>query len=461
MVFVSHATPEDNDLALWLTLQLASHGYPAWCDLTKLLGGEKFWEDIEDAIKNCAAKFVFLLSEASNKKRGTRDELDCAIGTEKKLNIKDFILTLRVDDLPYDDVYISIRRLNHIDFRTSWAHGLAQLLDKLEGDGVPTNPHVNSDTVCSWWRTQFSADGGVLEQPEEVLSNWFKVEDLPQTLNEHTLGARRPGPVERGEITFPYPAVWVSDASFLTFGSADDFPQPLQSNLCIVKTREHALKEIISGEAVRSGPKHLSHLLRLSWDEALSKHLFSYDMASGQRCYYATGGRVPDDTIHFVGPDGKKTWRSIVGYKTLPRERTRFWHYAVSGKPIIRPDILFFVKGHVLFSDDGQQVWNNKDAMGRARRNQCKGWWNDEWRDRMLAMMSYLGGGDGRIELRLGSNALGYVLQTPILFQSPVSYLQPEKIEKELPEYAFEDDNELDDFEVALEGDNTADAKSD
>jgi hypothetical protein len=136
MVFVSHATPEENEFARWLTLQLANEGYPVWCDVTKLLGGEKFWEDIQDAIKNKTSKFVFALTKASNTKSGTLDELNLALTVEKKLG-RDFVVTLKLDDLPFDDVYINIQRRNHIDFRTSWATGLAKLLERLKEDGIP------------------------------------------------------------------------------------------------------------------------------------------------------------------------------------------------------------------------------------------------------------------------------------------------------------------------------------
>src|SRR5205814_10155783 len=43
-VFVSHANPEDNTFALWLTLRLGEMGVKVWCDLTKLIGGETFWD---------------------------------------------------------------------------------------------------------------------------------------------------------------------------------------------------------------------------------------------------------------------------------------------------------------------------------------------------------------------------------------------------------------------------------
>ena len=160
--FLSHAAPEDNGFTRWLALQLANERYPVWCDLTKLLGGEAFWEDIQIAIKERTAKFLFVLSCASNEKKGTLDELDCTIGVSrrKKDAIKDFVIPLKIDDLPYDDTYIGIRRLNMISFAPSWAKGLSQLLAKLAEDNVPKDPKFNPDSVASWWRAsaEYSAE---------------------------------------------------------------------------------------------------------------------------------------------------------------------------------------------------------------------------------------------------------------------------------------------------------------
>lgn len=178
MVFICHANPEDNDFALWLALQLANEGYPIWCDLTKLLGGEKFWEDIQNAISNRTIKFLFALSRHSNQKSGTLDELNCALAVEKKLGLKDFVITLKLDDLPYDDVYINVQRRNHIDLSSTWATGVAQLLKKLADEQVPKNTQFNPDAVCSWWRSQneFSAEQSLIQQPDQHLSNWFPIE---------------------------------------------------------------------------------------------------------------------------------------------------------------------------------------------------------------------------------------------------------------------------------------------
>jgi hypothetical protein len=62
-IFISHATPEDNEFTIWLASRLELLGYKVWVDKNELLGGEVFWADIEDAIKNKAIKVLLVYSE--------------------------------------------------------------------------------------------------------------------------------------------------------------------------------------------------------------------------------------------------------------------------------------------------------------------------------------------------------------------------------------------------------------
>src|SRR5690348_14506983 len=89
MVFVSHANPEDNVFTRWLALRLAADGFPVWCDLTKLLGGEDFWKDAEAAIRMRTCKFLYVLSTASNVKDGPRNELQVAVNVAKAHKLHD------------------------------------------------------------------------------------------------------------------------------------------------------------------------------------------------------------------------------------------------------------------------------------------------------------------------------------------------------------------------------------
>ena len=85
-----------------------------WCDLTKLLGGEVFWDDIEEVIKTRAVKVLYVLSRTSNAKDGPLKELHFAQGVAKKEKLKDFVIPLHIDDLPHGEITIEITRVNTV-----------------------------------------------------------------------------------------------------------------------------------------------------------------------------------------------------------------------------------------------------------------------------------------------------------------------------------------------------------
>jgi hypothetical protein len=100
----------------------------------------------------------------------------------------------------------SIRRaasLAPTDF--PWGAGLAKLLEKLEEDSVPKDPKFNRTAVNEWWRTQFSAEQGLRQEPEEYLSNWFPI-TLPTHIYFHSLSRKSVGVLEVSPA-LPYPAV--------------------------------------------------------------------------------------------------------------------------------------------------------------------------------------------------------------------------------------------------------------
>jgi hypothetical protein len=80
-------------------------------------------------------------------------------------------------------------------------------------------------------------------------------------------------------------------------------------------------------------------------------------------------------------------------YKTTTKGERR-WHFAVSARAAVHPEPVLMLRSHVLFSDDGLKLWESAAHMHRARRSQCKNWWNDDWRDRLLATMTGLADGE-------------------------------------------------------------------
>lgn len=428
-LLLSHANPEDNEFTLWLALQLANEGYRVWCDLTKLLGGEVFWDDIEEVIRTRAAKVLYVLSRTSNAKDGPLKELHFAQGVAKKEKLKDFVIPLHIDDLPHGDTTIEITRINTVPFAPSWGAGLAKLLEKLEEDKVPKDPKFNRTAVNEWWRTQFSAEQGLRKEPEEYLSNWFPI-TLPTHIYFHSLSRKSIGVLDVAP-TLPYPAV--QEGMFLiTFASAADFDGKLGPEMYIAKAGDLLEVAALLAEPKSTFGKHLFQLLRIAWERMLvERKLPVYELANKTKCFYFPKDRVPNDKVFFTGVDGERTYRAMVGYSTRTNPTTgvsvkRLWHYAVQARPLVHPMLAYIFKSHVLFTNDGTTIWESKKRLAAARRSQCKSWWNDEWRDRTLAAATYLCDGADKITVRLGSTATLSIPSTPLPFLSPVSYTDPQ-----------------------------------
>jgi hypothetical protein len=141
-----------------------------------------------------------------------------------------------------------------------------------------------------------------------------------------------------------------------------------------------------------------------------------------------------------------------MGYKTRKDGSRRIWHFAVSARPALHPRPLLQLRTHVLFSDDGKTIWSSADAMHRARRNQCKGWWNDDWRDRLLATMAWLADHQPVIKLDLSASAKAAIVNPrPIEFVSPVTLTEPASVSS-LEDDAPEDEDLDEDGDAAASG---------
>jgi hypothetical protein len=426
-LLLSHANPEDNEFTLWLALQLASHGYKVWSDLTKLLGGEVFWDKIEDVIRNGAAKVLYVLSRTSNTKDGPLRELHLAQSVARREQLSDFVIPLHIDDLPPGDVTIEITRINSVPFDRSWAAGFAVLLEKLEADKVAKDPRFNQTAVADWWRMKFSAEEGVRRESEEYLSNWFPVK-IPSHVYYHTISRKSIGKIEVPSV-LPYAAVQ-EGISLITFAEAADFEEKLGPEIYIAEPS----KPLEVGELLQETDfgKHLFRLLRLAWEHMLAeRQLPIYELANKARCFYFPKGHLRNDKVFFMGVDGSWTYRAMVGFSTRTNPTTgvrekRYWHFAMEARPLVHPTLAYVFKPHVLFTNDGVTPWESKKRLAAARRSQCRGWWNDEWRDRMLAVATYLCSDCAEIHMPLGSSAGLTVAPTPLLFQSPVSYTDPQ-----------------------------------
>lgn len=184
-IFISHATPDDNDFVRWLGARLTGHGYKVWADLFELRGGTPFWNSIEEAIRHHAYKMIFVVSEKSvdPNRTGVRNELSVADTMRKTLNDPEFIIPVRIDDTAFGDFPIQIHQLNAIDFSKGWGQKLVDLLDTLEHADAPKFVNDQSAEFERWRNTMVRTATTVEIAPEPVLTNLLPIIMLPANIS--------------------------------------------------------------------------------------------------------------------------------------------------------------------------------------------------------------------------------------------------------------------------------------
>ncbi len=429
MVFISHANPEDNEFTRWLALQLAKDGYGVWCDLTKLLGGETFWKDAEEAIRTRTIKLIYVLSRTSNVKDGPRNELQIAKNVAKTdQSLHDFIIPLHIDELPHSEINVLLTSTNAISFEKSWAKGYAQLVEVLEREKVPKNANFNPAAVSSWWRSQFGANRGLKSESETYLSNLLSIQSTPTSLFLHTLAPTRTGRPVEPEHRLPF-AGFIDGIDIVTFASADDIQPALGSSVSLVESNAFSVADLLAGKSrlyEKKGRYFISRLMRECWERWIATTgLGTYALSNKAQCYFFLKGKQPNLDIHFTSPRGKQTYRSVVGYATQADGVRRYWHCGIQARPVFAPSLAYLLSLHVIFTSDGSTPWTNHRKMHSARRRQCKSWFNPEWRDRLLATLHWLSQGASILDIPAAKNEFIQVSLTPEQFESDVSYTDP------------------------------------
>ena len=466
MIFLSHATPEDNEFVTWLAAQLVNAGYKVWCDVTKLLGGEKFWDDIEEAIQDHTFRFLFASTRHSNSKAGTLRELKLAIKTAEDHDLKDFVVPLKVDDLPFGNADESINDLNFVRFDNTWAAGLAQLLKLLEREDAPKSAEAGPQCVRDWLDRGRDQQSKSVVSNETCLSNWFQV-SLPNELYLHAM-AGPSAQITHWNEELPYPSA-VYEESLLTFAPAHDVHESLAPSTTVTSSRSFNTLKFISEGDPESGLEPfdalniVSGLVHDAWNRELaSRGLSHHDLASGLKAWFFKNGQLEKNRSHYTAPGHRKSrYRLLVGNKSKRTPEGEsvpdgFWHYAVSASAQLSGKPVFVLRHHVIFTDDGEKPWSDPNRMLRARRRVCKMWWNDKWRDLLLAMMSALENSDGQISLRVSTNGYVGLKSTPERMISPWTTYEKTsgsgaEDDDALLVEQMEDDDDFDDAPEALD----------
>ncbi len=426
-IFISHATPEDNDFTKWLSLKLIGLGYDVWCDILELQKGVDFWSSIEREIRDNACKFLIVSSNFSNQREGVLKELAVAAKVKKQLNDETFIIPIAIDEsLSYDDINIDIVRLNSIDFKKSWARGLRDLLDAFEKQKVPKNsPDPAKSNLL--YQQIFLHDKGVIEKEEIYDSNWFSILSFPKELRFHDFEKLITKEFDVRTLTFPA----VPYKNYLcTFAWEYDFMHqlPKTETYNSAKTIRVQTEEIFSGKYESEFISNFEcqrlivQIINKAFDLRMKdKGVREYEM-SNKLAYWFEKGKLEKDKFEKVQLVGKL--------------KDKNWHFGISGAGKLYPFPVLMILSHIFFTQEGVQLIDAKSIQHSARRRQGKNWWNDAWRAKLLAFVNYLSDDETSFFLEVGSEEKINVSNEPIKFVGKMSYNIPN-------ENTLEDEAEL------------------
>jgi len=297
-----------------------------------------------------------------------------------------------------------------------------------------------------------SPDSGFITKKEKYYSNWWLINKLPEKI-----------------FLFKY---YNDSQAEVIFKESEDFPT-IRHGLYLISFEENvktyseihnlevipitsigiSIEDIFTTYQSKSYPTRddveylLKRLLNRTFHLLMkNKGIYWYEMANKRLCYYYPKNLIEKNKVTIQYPRYRKTKNLIGKYYNWN------WHFGISNKAQLHPRLCFSLKSHILFSNDGFQIWDNDTKLHSARRSKGKKWFNEEWRDQLIAFINALKSDNHQIEIKLNQS---FTLQMPlstIPFISDTGYLQPDLKDRQDILYEiddFETDDDIDqDFEL-------------
>lgn len=387
-LFISYAY-EDAPLADWLVRRLTAAGYRVWCDRFKLLGGESYPRDIDNAIKLQAFRVIALLSKYSLEKPNPTKERTLALNLARERR-EDFLIPINVDGLRAVDLDWMTSDLTFISFSENWAAGIAQLLKKLASINAPRPLHNGPQVAAA----TFIQDS-VISNKEEVLhSNFFPIFQIPEVIRRF----RFVKPIN-GETRLAVSKMWPVFFTDPTNALAFSLPKKLPDEVTV---KSHGGSAWRYEDRINRTPSRnvVSALIKKEFlHYCLSKGLSA---AGAQEVYFPP--TFLDGRIHFTNWDGRRTWVKVVGRRSAwrPGKPAFEYQYHLSLRFALTEqfgrDFLLQLRLGLHITDTLGQPLPTRTALAR-RKAICRSWWNDAWLKRTIAVSEFLSSGHETITI--------------------------------------------------------------
>lgn len=431
LLFISKATPSDDEFALWLAPRLEAAGYEVFADILTLEPGTRGRKEITEALQQRAIKMLLCGKTATLQREGVQEEIGIAEDLAKELSDPKFIIPLRLEK--YKKIF-GIGELQYVNFERGWSEGLIKLLAALQRQRVPkrSEPIINPHWEAFRRRSAIL----LLDEPERLTSNWLRVAECPDViryfepsgaldLDAMTVACRRASfpavPRNRGFFAFA-----TEDEINEGFASAGRFRAATSIDLPGF-VREGSAALDLQGKDARS---IVSGMYRSAWDRfCVARGLleYRYSMTSG---FHAGPAAARIGERISWGMQGDRQASMLRN-----EAKGHIWQFGVTGLPAFWPFQHFKLKARVIFAprngDEAGDPYDDKKKQHRLRRSVCKGWRNKQWHGRLMAILEVLAGESAFINLEMGPSERCLLEPTPMLFTSPVSTALPSLLRDE------------------------------
>lgn len=379
VVFISKATPGDDEFVLWLAPRLEAAGYTVYADILRLDPGMRWRQELTMTLQSKAIKMLLCCRDTSLSRNGVQEKIGIAEDLVKELKDPQFIIPLRIE--PYKKVF-GIGEIQYVDFSKSWADGLNHLLDALQKQNVPRD--TSSIRISPNWEQYRQRNAiPIKNEPEPLTSNWLRVVEIPDTIRYFSpTGAVDHAALHKAASEFEYHAQ-AHERGFFSFASLEDVNQKLADVGKFQVLHEidtlSFVKDGFPGREIkgRDASNWVQSIFRKAWESyakrrGLLSFAYSKDLAFhvsreqariGQRFGWGTQGEKRSSMLRNIA-------------------KKHVWSFGVTATASFWPYYHFKLKSRVLFwevsGEEAGPVVGDKSVQHRLRRSVCRGWRNPQ-----------------------------------------------------------------------------------
>ena len=347
--------------------------------------------------------------------------------------MQEFIVPLRVDNIPFDSFPAELLRLNGIDFFNDWGTGLDKLTNYLEKCNTPKNivNSINIGNAITRWKELKALKTSIpLEKVDNYYSNLFPI-NLPKNLFIYST-------VEIEQILkenhFPY---LKKGNMIITLVCPDCITKCYNKTVEVKSFNFQELinfdKSIIAFDTEIKSPNKLCINL-LNWNidnffykKGLLKYSIHEEKRSKNRYYFKSN---------------IKSKRSLESREKILSGSyyDKHWHYAISAYYTKSPYDGIIFKAHLIFTNANNYPISDPLQIS-ARRSKGRRFYNKDWRDLLQTAIYYLSDGSDNLVNNLCCENNQLIIDSkPYIFSSVIGYIEPIKTQDETIEDIFDDE---------------------